>query len=1458
MSEWTFTKSRYEKKNLSQSLKKVERDQQMNRKKFENAFGTDTTMGNINAHAEALSANQIFGEQMGKRQYIPEKTLKRKIVDTYHEAFGNKTVSLMTRGKRTEAAMNKLKLQDHLKEECETLSVRRQNEADLCSEYINMDMADSLALRYNSNAEKQALREWVIAKSGAELAYDETLKGYINTEDMITISYANYLTSDDKEQRLLAYRNILKVASSIDIAQFDYNSDREFVSSFGEKYDLLCKGSSALVFLKKFVEEGGGTLEDTICVADLEAKFELMAQYKRDYEQRMELLQSPYYALLSNEDMNTYLEMERKGKDMSHISPQFRAYMEKYKALSEGEIGKRKNGVHVLMNRQENDGIVTLGKQETKRQALCDEYQGRVRVNISGLEEMNVEQTGDELIRQRAEKKEAQLKEAYSQLYKDEYGLMENVHIEKGLGDIKPAELRTLEINVLEAIKNKSFGGKELDEKDFTELHADFVNMNRTRTEYVTLTKKLDHIMKLKSGLGCDFNNPTFMESREGKLLKKIATGGIEITAGLNESLAELEKTYKKSLTDLADKLGKKGFNVYSGEAEEIILKKTYENKPEMEENSPLALFDDALHTSSKKSFKKLDERKNAQKAGQKNLFIVFKKRFKAKNDDLPEDGGDLTAAEESQIRWVLHRLVLKENSDIAGIDDFRQLWNKKVAYEEKNGTKVSDRVKKNVSNMLDSWKESLEAIEEQKRLARERIAASKILIQQRKGQEGEKERQLEIDKKIKDHKDKEAALRAEYDERNKDKEKVSRDIDHWDEKIKGSYQHVLKLEDATKFQAVVLAQKTNDAIRERVINDELRKERRDLYMEYTEEERKALRDKKHYVLRKEKEVELRRRNRFGDLYNNSIRDVEEVLRKLKPASYTGIDKKRHSDDLKERTVELYHSEGTRLLEEEGHDVLEIDIGGSSYREFSRAHNGFLGYSEGDPYELHKMYGDKYYSQRNKKEMDYIRSKSRPGESEMGRGHMKTRFTIAGPSPETGGMNNIGEYSIGNTTQNILEIGSAYLEGIFKRWQAEDEAWAKEKNGDDPALKRTMVDVMLRGHSRGGIGSVMGSMKLNDWLHKNWSKYADKVKFHLIQYDPVPGGPSDWGGYEKVDHAAKSHTVRFDKSAHSIKNKVSDSDYLPLGENAETTTIYSMNTQYQSMFAAQEMRHAKRLIFTPFNHAVSLDVESTDDSQMDQEGEKLHAMTFYDTATGKAYRQSGLNQLNEGVYVMDEKHNLVKLDSVQEYIRIIQLTVPASELKEQAARHTCMLHAVASKFGIEDKEADKLWSDNLKNAEVKEAAENWEVYDAEHAVKKAECRTDEKAKEAISEALSNRKKVHDKFIDTKVKDENKKAFLKACTDMSLKIELVNHRIYKGEFVKAIDDMNVAMTRYEDMLKNGVKFDPKGMTDEESEIAQIARETRLAHLKAMKLISEENKDLDFVDLEDVLKNEEKNA
>ena len=218
------------------------------------------------------------------------------------------------------------------------------------------------------------------------------------------------------------------------------------------------------------------------------------------------------------------------------------------------------------------------------------------------------------------------------------------------------------------------------------------------------------------------------------------------------------------------------------------------------------------------------------------------------------------------------------------------------------------------------------------------------------------------------------------------------------------------------------------------------------------------------------------------------------------------------------------------------------------------------------------------------------------------------------------------------------------MERIFRGWQ---------EPGDEHD-----INLIMRGHSRGGVAVAEGAMMIKHWVRTYYPQYLHRVKFDLIQFDPVPG----FGSYS--EHASVNHSGQEVIERDGVQME-------PLGENAETTVLYSMHTEHSFFFTPQVIKGAKRVILTPFKH--SLDLGTADRTQ-----ERAHRRGFTDANTGAVYRSSGINDLERGVYMVNEQNVIVKMDNYQQVERIVNQYV--ENAKQQGERHRIMLEVARTWF----------------------------------------------------------------------------------------------------------------------------------------------------------------------------------
>lgn len=243
----------------------------------------------------------------------------------------------------------------------------------------------------------------------------------------------------------------------------------------------------------------------------------------------------------------------------------------------------------------------------------------------------------------------------------------------------------------------------------------------------------------------------------------------------------------------------------------------------------------------------------------------------------------------------------------------------------------------------------------------------------------------------------------------------------------------------------------------------------------------------------------------------------------------------------------------------------------------------------------------------------------------------RTRYTMPGPLTTilgfVKGTRNRGDYTINNVSEYMLTAAKDYLKPIFDKW---------DRDGID-RQKDSPVTIMAKGHSRGGVAASHGTMKIKNWISENYPQYEDMVKFELTQLDPVAGLGSD--------HGVKRAINLVEEDREDLKKEMEERGMKTLGKSAETTLVYSLHTDHALGFSPQIVDGAKRIILTATKHSVNLD--NIDESQKEFGDMKSHRGGYMDLSTGEMYRNSGLTELPEGIYIADENNRLIKIPSLE-------------------------------------------------------------------------------------------------------------------------------------------------------------------------------------------------------------------
>ncbi len=422
-----------------------------------------------------------------------------------------------------------------------------------------------------------------------------------------------------------------------------------------------------------------------------------------------------------------------------------------------------------------------------------------------------------------------------------------------------------------------------------------------------------------------------------------------------------------------------------------------------------------------------------------------------------------------------------------------------------------------------------------------------------------------------------------------------------------------------------------------------------------------------------------------GLKYNYLQHNVRKaIIDNLGRERYAAIDSLKIKNDGGEpaEKIRLHHARGSRLALD-GEDVIEFNVAGSGFNYFRKDHKGIVGFFDNDEYreqdievswynkylswlpgirskkhieelnenrletnrKIKEAYGDVVQDKIKGKKLGHLRKK----ESVNDQNATKTRFFLKGPNSL-----NLGKYSEDNLEEYILELGRSTLKNKFDNWVLLD---------DDELERIKPVNIVIQGHSRGAVASGLGAMRIKRWIADRYPRFLSKVKFELIQHDPVAGGPENYGYNEKIDH---------DPENEELAKK--DPRYMSLGPEANTTVVYSMHTNYPAAFTPQKVLNTKRIILTMADHSVNL-------GQIDksQEG-SVTRVTYLAEKQGKveAFRSSGLGELDEGIYMTDDQYNLIRIRSMDEYDAIAKQLLSGTIL--QGSRHEAVRDTVRAWF----------------------------------------------------------------------------------------------------------------------------------------------------------------------------------
>ena len=373
-----------------------------------------------------------------------------------------------------------------------------------------------------------------------------------------------------------------------------------------------------------------------------------------------------------------------------------------------------------------------------------------------------------------------------------------------------------------------------------------------------------------------------------------------------------------------------------------------------------------------------------------------------------------------------------------------------------------------------------------------------------------------------------------------------------------------------------------------------------------------------------------------------AIRDaIKSFFSFKKKTVIEDYDKLATSENAEDRKLKLHHSLGTKLVDE-GQKVMEIDVGGSGYYAFRKAHAGFFKRMDTGSEHFKATFGEKI--DHAKKGGIFKKVKKMGSEDKR-----IERFNISGPLAMKGLIDG-GDYSINNIAKYVSGLGQDYIKNVVssEEWQA----------------KPTPINLNIQGHSRGGVGSTIGVKRILDWTKEHHPEAMEFLKINFIQYDPVPG----------PDSFAQEKLM---------------ADLRQYSDNLNTTTITSTYVDHAAFFTPMQVRGQKRIIIQANNHSVGL--ADMDITQKDAKGDqKLHRKALIDPKTKQAYRGSGMNEMDNAVFMQDANGTLVRMRSYGEAHNIIKMSRKGALLQRSRA---AVLYKMIKNWFIDNEYVDQTETD---------------------------------------------------------------------------------------------------------------------------------------------------------------------
>ncbi len=367
-----------------------------------------------------------------------------------YEALHGATIAKSKRMQRAETAVEKKKLQMALRNRMENALIERQiaQAKTLTRElYVknkngelqqNGKMIKALQDRTRDSVSLQFAMDWT------DIGEYPALLEQLNPEKKsITVSLNLILASE--------------AISKLDLHAFEYKSDREFVAGLQENYRWIRRADSLRAYYRMAKEQNLVRNSSEFASSTLEAQLQLFEEMKADYDARIAMMNSPYYALLANADVAALSDaaLKQKAEALKEDHAELAEFLKNYRFLKSRRAVFQKG-----QSAEKRYRILLEQKQEEEASRQKAMWQKIEELGMDPDEDQDIASYQKKIGKALMKKAKENVPKVDGAFVKQKKPFLNNV-----VGNLRETELKTLETWMEEILSDEN----KLKENGFTE-----------------------------------------------------------------------------------------------------------------------------------------------------------------------------------------------------------------------------------------------------------------------------------------------------------------------------------------------------------------------------------------------------------------------------------------------------------------------------------------------------------------------------------------------------------------------------------------------------------------------------------------------------------------------------------------------------------------------------------------------------------------------------------------------------------------------------------------------------------------------------------------------------------------------------------------------------------------------------------------------------------------------------